>query len=96
VAEINGLLNRRTSLKMYRGFESLPHRTEEPQLLLWLFVYTKEIYYSRELRIFHYDSGGAVIFFRDSISNRQIKNKKNIWPLCTIIATSVKQNKQKQ
>jgi len=28
VAEINGLLNRRTSLKMYRGFESLPHRIE--------------------------------------------------------------------
>ena len=26
MAEINGLLNRRTSLKMYRGFESLPHR----------------------------------------------------------------------
>jgi hypothetical protein len=26
VAEINGLLNRRTVLKPYRGFESLPHR----------------------------------------------------------------------
>jgi hypothetical protein len=26
VAEINGLLNRRTALKLYRGFESLPHR----------------------------------------------------------------------
>ena len=28
MAEINGLLNRRTTLKLYRGFESLPHRTE--------------------------------------------------------------------
>jgi hypothetical protein len=27
VAEINGLLNRRTTLKLYRGFESLPHRS---------------------------------------------------------------------
>jgi hypothetical protein len=26
VAEINGLLNRRRALKLYRGFESLPHR----------------------------------------------------------------------
>ena len=28
MAEINGLLNRRTTLKLYRGFESLPHRAE--------------------------------------------------------------------
>ncbi len=26
MAEINGLLNRHTVLKPYRGFESLPHR----------------------------------------------------------------------
>ena len=26
MAEINGLLNRRRALKLYRGFESLPHR----------------------------------------------------------------------
>ena len=29
MAEINGLLNRRTTLKLYRGFESLPHRNFE-------------------------------------------------------------------
>ena len=26
MAEINGLLNRRTGISLYRGFESLPHR----------------------------------------------------------------------
>ena len=41
MAEINGLLNRRTTLKLYRGFESLPHRIQEPQLPLWLFIFLK-------------------------------------------------------
>ena len=30
MAEINGLLNRHTVLKPYRGFESLPHRKTVP------------------------------------------------------------------
>ena len=30
MAEINGLLNRHRALKLYRGFESLPHRNELP------------------------------------------------------------------
>ena len=38
MAEINGLLNRRTTLKLYRGFESLPHRNE-PQIELWLLYF---------------------------------------------------------
>jgi cardiolipin synthase A/B len=33
VAEINGLLNRRTGLNLYRGFESLPHRFYHPDSL---------------------------------------------------------------
>ena len=37
MAEINGLLNRRTSLKMYRGFESLPHRRGFDQSRPFLF-----------------------------------------------------------
>ena len=49
MAEINGLLNRRTTLKLYRGFESLPHRIQGPQLLLWLFIFQKIFYYGLKL-----------------------------------------------
>ena len=42
MAEINGLLNRRTTLKLYRGFESLPHRNEEPQITCGLFIFANK------------------------------------------------------
>ena len=49
MAEINGLLNRRTTLKLYRGFESLPHRIQEPQLLLWLLFFRTYFFYGLKM-----------------------------------------------
>ena len=41
MAEINGLLNRRTTLKLYRGFESLPHRSNIKCSVIGAFLFGK-------------------------------------------------------
>ena len=45
MAEINGLLNRRTTLKLYRGFESLPHRKRLwiPEVFFFVIKFFSEI-----------------------------------------------------
>ena len=48
VAEINGLLNRRTTLKLYRGFESLPHRNGAA-ISIVAFIFLKSILYGIKL-----------------------------------------------
>ena len=40
MAEINGLLNRHTVLKPYRGFESLPHRKKVPGSAPSMYAFT--------------------------------------------------------
>jgi putative endonuclease len=59
VAEINGLLNRRTTLKLYRGFESLPHR----KMALYFrafFMYYVYILYSSSIQQYYCGQTGEL------------------------------------
>ena len=61
MAEINGLLNRRTSLKMYRGFESLPHRIRLciNRAFFMFYVY---IIFSERIRQFYCGQTNNILF----------------------------------
>ena len=79
MAEINGLLNRRTSLKMYRGFESLPHRKgseiSEP-LLYMIYVY---ILFSENIQQYYCGQTNSVAYrLQQHNSGETLSNKHGI------------------
>ena len=76
MVEINGLLNRRTTLKLYRGFESLPHRIA---LIFqgFFFMYYVYILYSEKILQFYCGQTNNINFRLQQHNSGETKSNKH-------------------
>ena len=77
MAEINGLLNRRTSLKMYRGFESLPHRKGPDTIRAFIIMVCVYFLYSESLQQYYCGQTSNVGYRLDQHNASEVKSTKH-------------------
>ena len=78
MVEINGLLNRRTTLKLYRGFESLPHRKALISQGFFLMYYLNILYSEKILQFYCRQTNNINSRLQQHNSGETVSNKHGI------------------